>query len=93
MPRKNVELMAVKVAAMEEWLFNHPGPYDLTKIECLEKLSKLQSLRFSDQFDMAEFVKLDDPVAIIRNVDKVGPDPGSTLPKSEIEGITDQWRL
>ena len=37
MSRKNVEPMAVKVAAIEEWLFNHPDPYDLAKIECLEK--------------------------------------------------------
>jgi len=93
--------MAVNVATMEEWLFNHPDPYNLAEIECVDEALQTPITWSSDHFDIAKLVKLNDPklVAIITNVDKAGP--GSTLPTPtqnqkrdiELEGIPGQWSV
>lgn len=71
----NVEPRDVDIAALEEQLFNHPDPYDLEETDRVDPALQVQVVRSSFRFDVAEFVRLEDPKleALITNVDSQGP--------------------
>ncbi|KAJ3510406.1 hypothetical protein NLJ89_g4689 [Agrocybe chaxingu] len=71
----NIEPTSVDRAAMEELLFNSPDPYDLAETERVDEALQVVVVRSSTRFDIADYVRLNDPklIAVINNVDKAGP--------------------
>ncbi|TFK58643.1 hypothetical protein BDN72DRAFT_906549 [Pluteus cervinus] len=80
----NVEPMEVNIAVLEEQLFNSPDPYDLAETERVHEELQDLVIRSSVRFDIADYVKLQDPklIALITNVDTAGPGVAS-LPRTQ----------
>lgn len=62
-------------AAMEELWFNNPDPYDLTEMDHIDSILQETVNWSSTQFDIANYVKLDNSklTALISKVDMAGP--------------------
>jgi len=63
------------IALQEQAWFEHSDPYDLEETARIDPELQQRTIRQSDRFDIAEYVKLDDPrlVELITNVDTQGP--------------------
>ena len=71
----NIEPADIDIAGKEQQLFNHPDPYDLEEIERIDEVLRPTIVRSSLSFDIAQYVKFDDPklTALITKVEKIGP--------------------
>ena len=72
----NIKLADIDIAGQEQQLFNHPDPYDLEEMEHINKaLTGPTIVRSSNSFDIAQYIKFDDPklIALITKVDTDGP--------------------
>ena len=65
----------VDIAAVEDQLFNHPDPYDLEETERVDPALQERIVRSTTRFDIADYIKLDDPElkALITKIDSRGP--------------------
>ena len=94
----NVEPQEVDISVLEEQWFNHPDPYDLSETERVDEELQATIIRSSRRFDVADYVKLDDPklVALIKKVDTAGPGaavaPAETK-KAPIVGKPGEWSI
>ncbi len=75
---ENVEPQSEDSAAMEEFWFNNPDPYDLAETERIDPALQETVIQSSTRFEIATYVKLDDSKlkALITNLDKGGLGPG-----------------
>jgi hypothetical protein len=72
----NIEPADIDIAGQEQQLFNHPDPYDLEETERVdEALTGPTIVRSSNSFDIAQYIKFDDPklIALITKVNTNGP--------------------
>lgn len=71
----NVEPQVADAAAMEEFWFSSPDPYDLDETNRVDPVLQETVFRSSTRFDVANYVKLDDGklIALVSKVDSVGP--------------------
>lgn len=72
----NIEPSEVNTTAMEEQLFNNPDPYNLDETDSTHVDDAPQFVvRSRVRFDIANYVKLDDPLLkdLISKVDSDGP--------------------
>ena len=71
----HVDPKDVDIAAVEDQLFNHPDPYDLEETECIDPALQERVFRSTTRFDIADYIKLDDPElkVLITKVDSRGP--------------------
>ena len=76
----NIEPANVDISEQEQQLFNHPDPYDLEETEHVDDALRPTIVRSSFSFDIAQYIKLDDPklTALITKVDTDGPEASST---------------
>jgi len=73
---KNVDPKDIDTAQWEEYLFNHPDPYDLDEVDRVDKVLQAPPVvRSSQRFDISDYVKLSDSKlrSLITNVDIQGP--------------------
>jgi hypothetical protein len=94
----NIEPQEVDMSALEEQWFNHPDPYDLSETERVDEELQATIIRTSQRFDVADYVKLDDPklVALIKNVDTVRPGAAVApveAKKAAIVGKPGEWSI
>ncbi|KIM40876.1 hypothetical protein M413DRAFT_445654 [Hebeloma cylindrosporum] len=77
----NIEPADVDIAGQEQQLFDHPDPYDLEETERVDEALRPTTVRSSSCFEIAEYIKFDDPklIALITKVDADGP--GASLPQ------------
>ena len=66
---------SLDTAAMEEFWFNNPDSYDLNETEWTNPVLQETVIQSSTQFDIANYVKLDDNklTALITKIDRAGP--------------------
>ena len=72
----NIEPADIDIAGQEQQLFNHPDPYDLEETERVDKaLTGPTIVRSSNSFDIAQYIKFDDPklISLITKVNTNGP--------------------
>ena len=72
----NIEPADIDIAGQEQQLFNHPDPYDLEETDRVdEALTGPIIVRSFSSFDIAQYIKFDDPklIALITKVDTDGP--------------------
>lgn len=76
----NIEPTDVDIAGREQQLFNNPDPYDLEETERVDEALRPTVIRSSFSFDIAQYIKFDDPklAALITKVDTDGPGASST---------------
>ena len=76
----NIEPADVDIAGREQQLFNHPDPYDLDETERVDEALRPTIVRSSLSFDIAKYIKIDDPklTALITKVDPDGPGASMT---------------
>ena len=82
----NIEPNEINTTAMEEQLFNNPDPYNLnetdsTHIDVALQPSSQTIIRSRVRFDIANYIKLDDPILknLISQVDSGGPGALTTM--------------
>jgi hypothetical protein len=77
---ENIEPADVDITGQEQQLLNHPDPYDLEETEHVDKALRPTIIRSSFSFDIAQYIKFDDPklAALITRVDTDGPGASST---------------
>ena len=74
---------------VQQWS-NNPAPYDLAETERVNGALQPPIIWSSRRFDIADYVKLDDPklIALIRNVDEAGPGAATT---TSVASKKQQW--
>jgi hypothetical protein len=80
----------VDIASVEEQLFNHLDPYDLEETECIDPALQERVVHSTTHFDVADYIKLDDPElkALITKVNSQGP--GALIVESVVANKHDE---
>ena len=86
----HVDAKDVNIAAVEDQLFNHPDPYDLEETEHIDPALQERVVRSTTCFDVADYIKLNDPElkALITKVDS--QDPGASIVESVVANKCDE---
>jgi hypothetical protein len=94
----NIEPNSVDTAAMEELWFDNPDPYDLAETDRVDAALG-GVIRSSTRFDIATYIKLDDPKldTLISKVDTAGPgaslDPSLHSIPPTLDGEPGDWSI
>ena len=86
----HVDPKDVDIAAVKDQLFNHPDPYDLQETERIDLALQERVIRSTTRFDVADYIKLDDPElrALVTKVDSRGP--GASIVESVVVNKCDE---